>query len=141
MIDIHDVRWWYWLATALLLGVALIAGSPLGIPLAVALAVVQVLHFGARDGATSFPAQVRVAYLAILIAGGVPGLGVLHWIQLFGTTAMVTVGYCPLARCLSLLPWNRRGPLDLAALRRAFLTPPVRGSILSTTDSPARPAT
>jgi len=141
MIDTHDVRWWYWLATALLLGAALLGGSPLGIPLAVALTVIQVIHFGALHGATSFPAQVRVGYLGLLVAGVAPGFGFVHWIQLLGTTAMVTVGYCPLARCLSLLPWNRRGPLDGAALRRAFLTPPVRGSILAVTSSPAQPAT
>lgn len=142
MAEIHKASWWYWLATALLLGIALIGGSPLGVPLAVALGAIQVVHFGARHGAASFPAQVRFTYLAILVAGGVPGLGVLHWIQLLGTTAMVTVGYCPLARALSLLPWNRRGPLDLAAVRRAFLTPPVRGSILAvTTVAPAQPAT
>jgi hypothetical protein len=51
-------------------------------------------------------------------------------VQLVGTWAMVLVGYCPLARALSLLPWNRRQPLSADLVRRTFLSPPVRGSIV-----------
>jgi hypothetical protein len=42
----------------------------------------------------------------------------------------VTFGYCTLARCLSLLPWNRSEPLSFALLRRTFLSRPVKGSVL-----------
>jgi len=61
-------------------------------------------------------------------------LGFLHWIQLAGTTAMVLVDYCPGARLVSLMPWNRRVPLTLGLVVRTFVRPPVRGSIL---DAPA----
>jgi hypothetical protein len=43
---------------------------------------------------------------------------------------MVLVGYCPLARALSLLPWNRSQPLSAALVRRTFVSAPVRGSIV-----------
>lgn len=142
MAEIHRASWWYWLATALALSATVIGRSPLGLPIAIALLVIQAIHFGARRGARSFPVQVRLAYLAILVAGLVPGLGFLHGLQLAGTTSVLTVGYCPLARCVSLLPWNRRQPLSLALVRHTFLTPPVSGSILDvTTVAPAQPAT
>ncbi len=139
--EIRTASWWYWLATALALGGALVGAAPAGVPLAMALVVVQAIHLGALHGARSFPVQVRLAYLAMLVAGLAPGLGLVHGLQLAGTAILLTTGYCALARCVSLLPWNRRGPLDLAALRRTFLTPPVQGSILAaTTIAPARPA-
>ncbi|MBX3346336.1 MAG: hypothetical protein KF806_13480, partial [Nitrospira sp.] len=40
-----------------------------------------------------------------------------------GTTARVLVGYCLLARTLSLAPWNRRQPLTWSMLRRTFFSP------------------
>lgn len=140
--EIRTASWWWWLATALALGGALASAVPAGVPLAMGLVVIQALHLGALHGARSFPVQVRLAYLATLAAGLAPGLGFVHGLQLAGTAILLTTDYCPLARCVSLLPWNRRGPLDLAAVRRTFLTPPVRGSILAvTTVAPARPAT
>ena len=52
---------------------------------------------------------------------------------------MVLVGYCPLARMLSLLPWNRRQPLSVALVRRTFLSAPVSGSIVEAMGEPERP--
>lgn len=43
---------------------------------------------------------------------------------------MVTMSYCPLARFLSLMPWNRQEPFTLTLLRRTVFTAPVKGSIL-----------
>jgi hypothetical protein len=66
-----------------------VAGWPAGYLLAIGLTVVQLLHFAMRDrSATSFRAQVRLAYLVLLLVA---------------------------------LPEK---------LRRTFLSPPVRGSIL-----------
>jgi len=77
----------------------------------------------AREGElAAFPVQVRAAYLALLVAGLYPPLGFIHWVQLVGTWAMVLVGYCPLARALSLLPWNRSQPLSAALVRRTFVS-------------------
>jgi hypothetical protein len=134
-----DVKWWYWLATAILLA-AYIAGLRSAIFLAIALTLLQLVHFGARYGdAAAFPVQVRAAYLGLLAAGLYPPLAFIHWVQLFGTWAMVLVGYCPLARALSLLPWNRRQPLSAALVRRTFLSPPTPGSIVDAMNDGQKP--
>jgi hypothetical protein len=113
------------------------AGSSAAILAAIALTAVQLVHFAARERAlAAFPVQVRAAYLALLAAGLFPPLAFIHWVQLVGTWLMVLVGYCPLARALSLLPWNRRQPLSAALVRRTFLSPPVRGSIVDAVDDP-----
>ena len=122
MTRIHDFGWWYWLLTVGLLGTGLF-GWPMAIYLAILLCAVQIGHvlWLTRD-VTAFPVQVRVAYLAMLIAGLWEPLQWIHWMQLAGTTARVLVGYCLLARTLSLAPWNRRQPLSFALLRRTFLS-------------------
>ena len=133
----NDIRWRYWLATAVLLAAYLVAGLRVAIFAAMALTAVQLVHFAAREGElTAFPVQVRAAYLGLLAAGLYPPLVFIHWIQLIGTWAMVLVGYCLLARALSLLPWNRRQPLSAALVRRTFLSRPVRGSIVDAINEP-----
>ena len=98
-------------------------GWPAGIYLAMLLCAIQICHvvWLTRD-VTAFPVQVRVAYLVLLTAGLWGPLQWIHWIQLAGTTARVLVGYCLLARTLSLAPWNRRQPLTAGLLRRTFLS-------------------
>jgi hypothetical protein len=59
-----------------------------------------------------------------------PPLSFIHWIQLVGTTAVVTVGYCPLARIMVLMPWNRSRPLTVALAWNTIISPPVADSIL-----------
>ena len=117
--------WWYWLATVAMLGGALaIPGT--GVLAAVAgLTALQTVHFRMRTGSwRSFPVQVRATFLLLLLAGTWPPLGFVHWLQLVGTAIRVVFDYCPLARTLSLLPWNRVEPLGPGVLRRAYLTPP-----------------
>jgi hypothetical protein len=46
----------------------------------------------------------------------------LFWLPAIGTPAQVLFGYCTLARCLSLMPWNRREPLSTELVRRTFLS-------------------
>jgi hypothetical protein len=122
MTTIHDLAWWYWFLTVGLLGAGLF-GWPAGIYLAMTLCAIQICHvvWLTRD-VTAFPVQVRVVYLVLLTAGLWGPLQWIHWIQLAGTTARVLVGYCLLARTLSLAPWNRRQPLSLDLLRRTFLS-------------------
>ena len=57
----------------------------------------------------------------------------LFWIPAVGTAALVLVGYCLMARCLSLMPWNRTGPLTLPTIFRTFFSSPV-------STRPVRPA-
>jgi len=43
---------------------------------------------------------------------------------------MVTVGYCPLARIMVLMPWNCSKPLTIALAWNTIISPPLAGSIL-----------
>jgi hypothetical protein len=131
----RDLAWWFWLAVDLLLATSLLVDRRLLVAV-IAIAAVQVPIF-ARGTAASFPAQVRIAYLGLLVIGLWPPAGFIHWVQLVGTTAMVLFGYCFLARCLSLLPLNRTEPMSAALLARTFFTLPVAGSIAT---GPARAA-
>jgi len=130
MERLQDIGWWYWAVTLLLLAGAL-AEWPLGFAPVIALTGVQLLHYRLREGSlAAFPVQVRTGYLLLLLAGQWPPLHFIYWIQLVGTSAMVVADYCPLARFLSLMPWNRREPFTLKLVVRTFLAPPVKGSIL-----------
>jgi hypothetical protein len=124
MILTRSAAWWYWLATAILLAGA--AGGVLwALPAAIALCGVQVLHYRTTEGSfAAFPVQIRLAFLAMLLAGLWEPLRFLHWVQLAGTTTFVLSGYCLLARLLGLAPWNRTEPLSGALVRRALVGPP-----------------
>ncbi|MET0516349.1 MAG: hypothetical protein ABW047_13605 [Nitrospiraceae bacterium] len=118
----RDLAWWYWLATVGLLASGLL-GWPDGIHLAIFLCTVQVIHFGWRTGSvTAFPVQVRITYLLLLVAGLWAPLQWIHLIQFVGTSARVLVGYCLLARTLSLAPWNRVEPFSASLVRHTFLS-------------------
>jgi len=125
----RDLAWWFWLAIDALLATSLFVDSRM-LAAVIAVAVIQIPLFarGAR-GWASFPAQVRIAYLGLLVIGLWRALSFIHWIQLVGTTAMVLFGYCFLARCLSLLSGNRTEPLTVALVARTFFMPPVDGAI------------
>ena len=128
--QIRHISWWYWLATVGLLGVTL-SGWTAGIYYAMALAAWQYLHFARRDRSpVSLAAQVRLVYFGILVLGQWEPFHFVYCLQLVFTTVLVLAGYCPLARTLALMPWNRRVPFTLSLMRHVYLTPPVRGSIL-----------
>ena len=131
----------YWQITALLLAAHFALWAP-ALPLAMALTLVQVGHFGwHRRDLLAFEVQVRAGYLCLLLVGTLPGCWPLHVIQFIGVNALLVADYCPLARFLALAPWNRSQPLTTALLRRAFLTPPVSGSILDALGEGPAPAT
>ena len=130
MIDYKDLSWWYWLVTACLL-TAGVLGHPEGFVLAIGLTVFQLIHFAIRDGGiTSFPVQVRFWYLMLLLVALPAPLQLIYWIPTIGTWAQILFGYCTMARCVSLLPWNRREAFSIDLLLRTFLSRPVRGNIL-----------
>jgi len=131
-----DLPWWYWAAMVLLL-----AGKaiwPAIVLVAVGLGAVQCVHFYLRaERIGALPVQVRIAYLGLLAAGLWPPLVFIHWLLLAGTMARVGFDYCPLARTLALMPWNRTQPLTGRLVRRAYLTPPTQGaSILALLERP-----
>ena len=126
----RSMEWWLWTVTAAMLTVGLIADRA-GLTAAIILTALQIpLVAVLRGGITSFPAQVRIGYLALLLIGLWNPLAFVHWIQFVGTWANVLVGYCFLARCVSLLPWNRREPLTKQKVIRTIFSVPVEGSIL-----------
>ena len=130
MIDYKELSWWYWLVTASLL-TAGVAGYPFGFTLAIGLTVFQLIHFTVRErSVTAFPVQVRFWYLVLLLVALPEPLQIIYWAPTIGTWAQLIFGYCTMARCVSLLPWNRSAPLSAGLLRSAFLSRPVRGNVM-----------
>ncbi|MCU7932095.1 MAG: hypothetical protein KZQ90_14935 [Candidatus Thiodiazotropha sp. (ex Codakia rugifera)] len=122
--------YYYWLLTNIFLAAGLLI-SPYVLYLAMGVTIVHSVHFLIlQPGIILFPMQIRIGYLVLLTLGQVAFLGWIHWIQLLGTTALLTTGYCPLARVLSLAPWNRIRPLSWNLFVTTIFTPPVSGSIV-----------
>ena len=75
-----------------------------------------------------FPVQVRIAYFLWVAAGTyVPHLTFLMYITLAGLTANLFLGYCPLARMMTLMPWNRNERFSIGLVGSVFLSPPMPG--------------
>lgn len=75
-----------------------------------------------------FPVQVRIAYfLWVAVGTYVPYMVVLMWITTVGLATNLFLGYCPLARMMTLLPWNRQETLSWNLVKRTFLSPPSEG--------------
>lgn len=130
MIDFREPSWWYWLVTACLL-TAGVAGYPEGFVLAIGLTVIQLIHFTLREGSVgAFPVQVRVWYLVLLLVALPEPMRWIYWIPTVGTWAQLLFGYCTMARCVSLLPWNRSESFSLDLVARTFFSRPVPGNIL-----------
>ena len=127
---VNDTVSRYWAVTTLLL-LGVVSGCDYCLVAVIALNIVQLLHFIYRERSLgAFPVQVRLTYLALLFLAQAPYLFWIFWWQLIGTAAMVLYQYCFLARCLSLLPWNRQEPWSAALVKRTFFSPPVAGNIL-----------
>jgi hypothetical protein len=74
----------------------------------------------------AFPVQVRIAYFVWVAVGTyVPYMVILMYITLVGLAANLFIGYCPLARMVYLLPWNKEEPISLGLIKRVFLSPPM----------------
>jgi hypothetical protein len=130
MILYREISWWYWAVTATFLIIGL-TGRFEAFYLATALSAIQVVHFRLREGGfAAFPVQVRLAYTAMLALALWEPMNWLFWVPAIGTPAQVLFGYCSLARCLSLLPWNRGESMSVDLLRRTFLSRPVKGSVM-----------
>ena len=125
--------WIYWFMTDVMLAIGLML-EPAALYFAMLLVVVHSLHFLRRTPKiAAFPMQVRLVYLGLLILGQVPYFRWVNWIQLVGTTVLLTLNYCPLARMLSLTPWNRSQPLSWKFVVAALCSKPVKGSIIQVT--------
>ena len=121
----QDVSWWVWLITACLLVIGL-AGYPEGFVAAICLSMLQsVAYLIPHRRLSAFPVQLRVAYTLLLIACFFPPMRWLFWLPTVGTFALNIFGYCLMARCLSLLPWNRRESITFDLLSRTFISRPI----------------
>ena len=130
MIEYRAVSWWYWLVTVGFL-TAGVSGWPTAFLVAIGLTVFQLMHFIIRaHSIAAFPVQVRLGYLLLLLVALPENLRLIYWIPTIGTWAQVLLGYCAMARMVSLLPWNREEAFSLGLLKRTFLAAPVRGNIL-----------
>ncbi|MFA6904264.1 MAG: hypothetical protein WC236_14415 [Gallionellaceae bacterium] len=130
MIDHKELSWRYWLVTACLL-TAGVAGYKNGFFLAIGLTLFQLIHFTIREQSiTAFPVQVRFWYLILLLVALPEPLQIVYWVPAIGTWAQLIFGYCTMARCVSLFPWNRNERFSVALLNKTFFSRPVRGSIM-----------
>jgi hypothetical protein len=128
-----DAGWWHWVITLPLLAAHAGLGAErtrpcfeIALLLCVAMAAFALWRTG-HPGAMAV--QVRVAFAALLVLGLAPAAQWFHWVQLAGMTSMVTVGYCPLERLLSLMPCNHAGPLTARLVRTTLFKPPTCGGI------------
>jgi hypothetical protein len=134
MDRLRQIGYLYWLALGILLAIALLNISALALFVAIGLGLVQCIHYLIRYGCLSaFPVQVRVAYLWVLVigqfAGGLPVAGLLA-----GTITLLLFNYCPLARMVWLMPWNRTRPITWGVVWWAFSSRP------ATFDAGAQPS-
>jgi hypothetical protein len=119
-----DWTWWAWTITTALL-IAGLSGYPVAFIGAMIVTAIQMLVLLLRDRSpTAFSVQLRLAYLVLLLIAYPPLMRWLYWLPTVGTLALIVFGYCLLARCLSLLPWNSREAYSLSRLRRTFLSAP-----------------
>jgi hypothetical protein len=102
-----------------------------GFLLVIGLTAFQIAHFAIHtQSVRSFPVQVRLGYLLLLIIAAPKEFRWICWVPTIGTWIQVLFGYCPMARTVSLAPWNREQPLSMALLKQAFLSAPARGSFI-----------
>lgn len=130
MNKVKDKIWVYWLITDLLLIVDVMIGWSSGLEIALGLTLVQVLHFGIEQRSlVSFAVQVRVAYALLLLVALWPPLYWLVYPVILGTSAMVLLDYCFLARFMSLMPWNHNQKYSLKMVYTTFFSKPIDGSV------------
>jgi protein-S-isoprenylcysteine O-methyltransferase Ste14 len=124
MLDFHvltDPSWWQWAVTVPML-VAHLIGQPWALPAALVLCSAMTAYYLIRlHSVRPMPVQIRLAYMAWLLVGLLPGMVWMHYVALIGTTAMVLFGYCPLARTLTLLPLNRTEEFSMNLVGRTIL--------------------
>ena len=124
-----ELSWWLWTIVAALLFSGLAGYREAFLEVMLLSAIQTAYYYRKLRSWSHYAIQVRLAYALLMLVCFVPFMRWLYWLPAVGTLALVTVGYCLLARTLSLMPWNRTEPLNIDLLRRAFLTLPVAGRI------------
>lgn len=119
-----DISRWHWALTIPLLAAHLAGVSGMALSAIILCGAVAAYFLVRLRRLRTYPVQIRLAYLGLLLVGMLPWMGWIHWIQLAGTTAMVNLGYFPFARTLSLAPFNREVPVAPSLLWHTFLLEP-----------------
>jgi hypothetical protein len=135
----HRLVWWLWFVTwaGLVAGLADARWYRAVVLFSIAHAALFLVL--TRFRVAAFPNQVRIAYVMWVALGiYMPGGIVLMWITTVGLATNLFWGYCPLARLLYLLPWNREAPLTGSLVARVFTTPPVEGRFTPRAESSRR---
>jgi len=121
-----------WAVTAPLL-LAGLGGVAWATPAALGLCAISTLYYLARlRDLRAYRVQVRLGFMAVLGLAFAPGFAGILWIPLVGTTLQVLVGYCPMARLLDLMPWNRPNDLDWKTIVEVITRRPGDEGILLT---------
>lgn len=129
MLEYKKDSWWFWLVTAIFLSFGVL-GAPIFYKVAITLTIIQTVYFSIKlRSIRSFPIQVRVCYLSLLVVSQPKMLQWLYWVPTIGTWAQVLFGYCLMARIVSMFPWNREKEFSFRYLKNTLFSPPVRGSI------------
>lgn len=130
MLEYKDIGWWYWLISAILIAAGL-SGRQEAYLLVVLLNIINLFHFIVREkSCISFPIQVRAGFLLLLLVAYPEPLRVIYWIPGVGLWAQVIFGYCAMARCMSIMPWNKQEKYSATLLKEIFFSKPVKGNIM-----------
>ncbi len=129
MLEYKKDSWWFWLATAIFLSFGVLGEHQFFI-FAIILTIIQTIYFSIKlKSIISFPIQVRACYLGLLLISQPKLLQWLYWVPTIGTWAQVLVGYCLMARIVSLFPWNREESFSFQYFKKTIFSRPVQGSI------------
>jgi len=127
MIRIPKSEWGnqaQWAVTAPLLAASLRA-VPGALEAALALCAVSTVYYVTLlRSLRPYRVQVRLGFLAVVGLSIVPGLEAIRWVPVVGTSAQVLFGYCPMARLLDLMPWNRQRSLAWKDVVAVVTRPP-----------------
>ncbi|MEA3406194.1 MAG: hypothetical protein U9R28_10725 [Pseudomonadota bacterium] len=127
-----NLIWSYWAITDLLLILG-VSYEPQALQWVIMLNILQVMHFfWLTPQIENFAVQVRIAYLLLLVVALYPPLYFIFYLQIIGTTAMVLLNYCFLARFMSLMPWNKIQPYSFKLISQTFMSKPIEGSVQQT---------
>ena len=110
-LNYRETDWWFWAVIALGIWVGVL-GVPWGYPAALAVSVLNLLYYIARDGSiASFEVQIREVWLFfVAVAYFVAGMGWLFYLLAFGMVMVVFFNHCTIALVLSKMPWNQGAP-------------------------------
>jgi hypothetical protein len=124
----YNIPWWYLAFTELSLLAGLLS-DPGWFYAAIALCIIQAIHFGIEDkNFLSLSCQVRYVMLGMFLLG--LQFHWVYWIPAIGLAVRLTLNYCLLARLMTLLPWNRKEHFSWNLFKRTIFSRPTKGPIL-----------